>query len=250
MKVVLITQARLGSTRLPKKIFKDLGGKSVLELHLERLSKAKKVDTVVLATTVESDDDAVEDFGLRLGYNVYRGSQNDVLDRYYQAAKEHQANVVLRCTSDCPLIDPALVDLHVDTILNKDLDYCSNTLVEKYPDGQDVEAFKFSALERAWKEVKLSSDREHVTQFIRRNSSFCGGDIFTSENIDGKENYNDIRLTIDEQNDLEVIQKLVGDLGFDRNWEEYTKAYIDKNLAAINGKIIRNEGLLKSKENE
>ena len=133
----------------------------------------------------------------------------------------------------------------------KNLDYCSNTLVEHYPDGQDVEVFKFSALVKSWKEAKLASEREHVTPYMKKNSSFFNKTKFISDNFPSHKNYNNVRITIDEKEDFEVIKALTNHLGLDANWEEYSNYYLsNKNICNLNSKFIRNEGYFKSIENE
>jgi spore coat polysaccharide biosynthesis protein SpsF (cytidylyltransferase family) len=128
--------------------------------------------------------------------------------------------------------------------LNKD--YCSNTLIENYPDGQDIEVFKFSALEKAWSNAILNSDREHVTPYIIKNSDFKGENLFTAVNFDCFKNYSNVRMTVDEVSDFKLIEVLIKNLGANKTWEDYTNFIINNNLIRINGEIIRNEGYLKS----
>ena len=135
----------------------------------------------------------------------------------------------------------------IEAAQEKNLDYYSNVLQEKYPDGQDVEVFTFSALEKAWKEATLKSDREHVTPYIRTNSSYNGGNLFQSENHNLKEDYSKVRLTVDEAKDFEVMELIIGNLGIDKDWKSYANYYLEnKEIQKINGSIIRNEGYLKS----
>ena len=246
MKTLLITQARLGSTRLPGKVLKEVSGKTLLQIHLDRLSKSKEVDRIVVATTDKPEDDQIKSLVEKLGYPVYRGSENDVLDRFYQAAKPHSPEWVIRVTSDCPLIDASLVDEVIRFTKANHAEYGSNTLVENYPDGQDVEVFSFKALESAWNEAVLSSDREHVTPYIRKNSSLMGGTKFKSINYPSSENYSHIRMTVDEPRDFELIRRIVEEKGIDKTWKEYTDYIIGSKMTAINSDIIRNEGYLKS----
>jgi spore coat polysaccharide biosynthesis protein SpsF len=250
VKTILITQARLGSTRLPGKVLKEIDGKSLLQIHLERLSKCKKVDHIVVATTTNDDDDIIYRKSLEWGFNVYRGSENDVLDRFYNSVKIPNPKWVVRVTSDCPLIDPELVDDVIEFVELNNKDYGSNTLIQHFPDGQDVEVFKFSALKTAWESATLNSDREHVTPFIRRNSDFMGSDLFSSINYPCDHDYSKIRMTVDEINDFELVSKLVNSLGIDQNWVSYTKYIIENSLFEINSSIIRNEGFLKSLKND
>ena len=246
MKVILITQARYGSTRLPGKVLKEISGKSLLEIHLKRLNKCTKVSKIIVATTVEDADQRIYDYSVSWGFEVSRGSENDVLDRFYKALKNENADWVVRVTSDCPLIDPVLVDEIITFALNNDYDYVSNGLIERYPDGQDVEIFKFSALEIAWRNAKLKSEREHVTPYIRNNADGKGENLFNICNYPCEENFSHIRMTVDEPEDFDVIEFLIRKLGTDKTWLEYTDYMIDHNLTKLNERIPRNEGFSNS----
>lgn len=250
LKTLLITQARSGSTRLPGKVLRTIGGKTLLQLHLERLSRCKNVSAMLVATTTEPSDEAIYNKSIEWGYRSYRGSEDDVLDRFYQAAKPLQPEWIVRVTSDCPLLDPALVDDVIAFAQQNNVDYCSNTLQELFPDGQDTEVFRFSALEKVWKEAAKKSDREHVTPYIKSNSSALGGTLFTSVNYPCEADFSKIRMTVDERQDFELIERLVNDLGTDRTWKEYTLHIINHGLATINEGIVRNAGYLKSLKND
>lgn len=250
MKVVVITQARSGSTRLPNKVLLKIQEKTLLQIHIDRIKQAEEIDDIIIATTTEQADDVIVNLAERLGVKYYRGSENDVLDRFYQTVKEIKPKWIVRVTSDCPLLDPKMIDAVVACAQLNDVDYCSNGLVENFPDGQDVEVFKFSALELAWKEAELKSEREHVTPFIRMNSNFNGGSLFNAVNFPCAHDFSKIRMTVDESKDLDLITKLITDLGTNQTWLEYTKYIINNNLSSINGTIIRNEGLLKSLKND
>ena len=160
LKTVLITQARSGSTRLPRKILKEINSESLLEIHLKRLNKCKNISKIIVATTDKPEDKVIYDYAIDLGFNSFRGSESDVLDRFYQAVRNEKPDWIVRVTSDCPLIDPILVDKLIKFAHNNNRDYCSNTLIENYPDGQDIEVFKFSALELAWTCSKNNDFRE------------------------------------------------------------------------------------------
>ena len=250
LKTILITQARSGSTRLPGKILKKINDESLLEIHLKRLNKCNNVSNIIVATTDKPEDKVIYDYAIDWGFNSFRGSESDVLDRFYQAVKKEKSDWIVRVTSDCPLIDPILVDKLINFAHDNNTDYCSNTLVENYPDGQDIEVFKFSALEAAWKNANLSSDREHVTPYIRNNSDFKGASLFTALNYPCVSNYSKIRMTVDETKDFNLIKILIKDLGTDKTWLEYTNHIIKNDLNKINNSIIRNEGLLKSLKND
>lgn len=247
MKVVIITQARSGSTRLPNKILKTINGKTLLEIHINRLRKVKLVEDIFIATTISNEDDVIVDLAKTLNIKYSRGSVNDVLDRFYQTVKNENADFIVRLTSDCPLIDPNLIDEVIEVAINKNLDYYSNGIIESYPDGQDIEVFKFAALKLAWENAKLISEREHVTPYIRVNSSYYKKLPFTSDNHLSPVNYNNVRLTVDEINDFLVIEKIIKDLGEEKDWKTYADYYLNnKTIKSINSSIIRNEGYLKS----
>jgi spore coat polysaccharide biosynthesis protein SpsF (cytidylyltransferase family) len=247
MNITLITQARSGSTRLPGKVLKKIEGKTLLQIHIERIKKAKLLHSIYIATTINSSDDVIEEMANELDVKCYRGSENDVLDRFYQTVKDSKPDYVVRLTSDCPLIDPLLIDEVVREAIKSKVDYYSNGLEDLYPDGQDIEIFKFSALETAWKDAKLISEREHVTPFIRNNSSYFGKTKFTSKNHGLTYNYNKVRLTVDEPEDFEVIKKIIEALGTDVGWRIYADYYLNnKEISLLNNNIKRNEGYLKS----
>ncbi|WP_103069046.1 cytidylyltransferase domain-containing protein [Aquimarina sediminis] len=247
MKVVVITQARSGSTRLPNKVLKEIEGKTLLQIHIDRIRQAKLVDDIFIATTTNKEDDQIEELANQLQVKCSRGSEDDVLDRFYQAVKKVKPDYIVRLTSDCPLIDPVLIDEVIREAKDRKLDYYTNVLKELYPDGQDIEVFTFNALEKAWNETTLKSDREHVTPYIRNNSSYKKGKLFTSDNHFIDENYNDVRLTVDEQKDFEVIEKMVSALGLDMDWKTYADYYMNnKEVNVLNKNIIRNEGYIKS----
>jgi spore coat polysaccharide biosynthesis protein SpsF len=249
-RTILITQARSGSTRLPGKVLKEIGGKSLLQIHLERLIKCKSVSEIIVATTTNNEDEVIYDKVIEWGFRAFRGSELDVLDRFYQAVKDNKADWIVRVTSDCPLIDPVLVDQVIDFVRTNNKDYGANVMIENYPDGQDIEVFKFSALENAWKNAKLPSEREHVTPYIKNNSDFNGGSLFSAINYPCDFDYSKVRMTVDENIDIELISVLINDLGTDKTWLEYVIYMIQNNLVKINGTITRNEGLLKSLEND
>lgn len=250
VKTIIITQARVNSTRLPGKILKEIGGKTLLEIHLERIKKCKKASDIIVATTVEKGDNIIYEKAVEWGFMVSRGSESDVLDRFYQAVKDKNADWIVRVTSDCPLIDPELVDKVIVFAQENQVDYCSNVLIENYPDGQDVEVFKFSALEKAWKNANLASEREHVTPYIRNNSDFNNGIEFSALNFECEGNFSHIRMTVDEIRDFELIKILVENLGIHKSWLYYSNYIINNDLNLINNQIIRNEGLLKSLKND
>ena len=244
MKIITITQARTGSTRFPNKIMNKIEGKTLLDIHVNRIKKAKNNNLIIIATTKKKDDDIIELEANNLGVHCYRGDEDDVLDRFYKAAKSHNPNYVVRLTSDCPLIDPSLIDEIIEATINSNVDYCSNTLIESYPDGQDVEVFSFNSLKKAWEESVLLSDREHVTPYMKKNFKVLN---IHSNNM----KFNKVRMTVDEPNDFVVIKRLVDKLGLNEKWENYTNLYLnDKTISNTNDSITRNEGYIKSIKND
>lgn len=250
IETVLITQARTGSTRLPGKVLMEINQIPLLKIHLDRLKKSKNVDKIIVATTDCEEDNIIEKLSTEWGYEVYRGSENDVLDRFYQAVKDINPLWVVRVTSDCPLIDPLLVDKVIEVTQANNKDYGSNVIDETFPDGQDVEVFKFTALETAWKSAIKESEREHVTPYIRNNSNIKGENIFSAISYKNNIDYSNIRITVDEPRDFELINKVITDLGLNKGWLDYTEHIINNKLNEINGNIIRNEGYLKSLKND
>lgn len=253
MKILAITQARMSSSRLPEKIFKEIKGEKIIDIHLNRVKKSTKITHLILATsTNKADDLLLEHVKQNHIIDVFRGSESNVLERFYLAAINHQPDYVVRLTSDCPLIDPQLIDNVIEfTILNK-LDYCSNTLIPMFPDGQDIEVFTFKALEKAYNEANLESEKEHVTPYIWKNSTFKQGVKFKSNNfLNSFGDYSKVRMTLDEQNDFDLLNEIISQLGTDKTWKEYSD-YIIKNTSIfdLNKHIKRNEGLNKSLQND
>lgn len=250
MSVIIVTQARVGSSRLPRKVLLTINGQTLLDIHLERLKKSKMAERIIVATTFEDESEKIVAIAENQSVDVFQGSTDDVLDRFYCAVKPYRPRFVVRVTSDCPLIDPALVDSVIEMVQSEGLDYGANILQEMFPDGQDVEVFTFEALEKAWAEAKLVSEREHVTPFIRNNTDYKGGKSFKAKNLNCPENYNHIRMTVDEPSDLEAMEVLINDLGLEYDWEKYVEHILKYPEKFRNQQIIRNEGYLKSMEGE
>ena len=246
--VIIITQARIGSTRLPSKILKKIEGKSLLQIHLERLKKSRYGDNLIVATTYEDGVEQIIKIANSVQVDYYQGDTDDVLGRFYNAAKDRNPDYIVRVTSDCPLLDPVLMDEIIQLAVDNNLDYTTNTLIENFPDGQDVEVIKWSALKKSWIETTLNSDREHVTPYVRKNSSFFGKVLFTSKNFESSVNYNSVRMTVDESRDFDAVKTLITNLGIDKSWKVYT-GFILNNLGLFyNQKIRRNEGSLISND--
>ncbi len=245
-KIIIITQARLGSKRLPNKILLKIKDESILSIHLNRLKKSKLSNKIILATTFEKNINTVLKIAKEKEIEIFQGSAENVLDRFYNAAKIYSPNYVVRVTSDCPLIDPILIDEIINYSSTNELDYVSNTLLQNFPDGQDIEVFKFKALEFAYKKARLNSEKEHVTPFIIKNSTYKGGKIFRSSTFRDNVDFGKVRMTLDTEKDYESLIKLIKKLGKEASWEEYANYYI-QNLNMFNNKnIVRNEGYLNS----
>ena len=248
MNHLLIIQARMGSSRLPNKVLKELCGKPMLQHIIERTSRSRKVDRIIVASTIREEDRQIEDLCQCISVECYRGAENDVLDRYYQAASKYQPKNVVRVTADCPFIDPIVIDEIIQIHEAGKYDYTSNTLVETYPDGLDTEVFTFGALEKAWKEAALASEREHVTPYIKYKGSFERFSVELFPSLADK------RWTVDTQRDFEMIKQIYHalyreDKVFLRN--DVLK-YLEENhdIEEINAGITRNEGYLKSIAND
>jgi spore coat polysaccharide biosynthesis protein SpsF (cytidylyltransferase family) len=204
-----------------------------------------------VATTTEPDASKIEEVCTRLGIETYKGSIDNVLERFYYTAKPENPDWIVRLTSDCPLIDPVQIDKVINIAQDRNLDYASNTLKPTLPDGMDVEVFKFSALEKAYKEAPLDSEKEHVTPYIWKNSTYKGGKLFKSDNVANDKDYSSERLTVDTPEDFEVIKKAIELAGTDKTWIEYVNV-LDRHpeIRNINAKYKRNEGYEKSINNE
>lgn len=239
MKVVAIVQARMGSTRLPNKVMKKICGVPMIEHLLNRLSCAKELDQIIIATSIDERNKTLINYVNKLGYVCEQGSENDVMSRYIEAAKKHEADVVVRITGDCPLVDPSLVDKLILEFKSLSVDYYSNISPPTYPDGLDVEIFTFSALELASKETINLFDREHVTPYLRRNAKFTQA---SSRNEDDLSN---LRWTVDELSDFQVIDAVFGAFSprTDFTWKEVYTLYKNRpELFQANKQLIRNEG--------
>src|SRR4030043_2067506 len=245
LRIVAIVQARTGSTRLPGKTLAIVAGKPMLAHVIERLRGAKSLQGILVATTIRQADDAIVELAEKLGVHVFRGSEDYVLDRYYQAFRRYPADVVVRVSSDCALTDPHVVDRVVRHYLRGKYDYVSNILKRTYPDGLDVEVFSFKALEKAWQEAKLASEREHVTPYIHRNP-----DKFRLANVENEVNLSHFRWTVDLKEDLEFVRQVYkhlykeGQIFYMEDILELLREH--PNLKKINQGIATNEGYAKS----
>lgn len=242
VKTICIIQARMGSSRLPGKILMKAEGRTILENVLIRVGQSKKIDKIVVATTDQNEDNATEKLCRKIGADCFRGSENDVLDRYFKCALKYpRFNNIVRVTGDCPLIDPKIIDEVISFFIKTKSDYASNIAKETYPDGMDVEIFKRKALEEAAAKAVMSSEREHVTLYIRNNPKF------KKINLASPYDFSHIRLTVDQPEDYEVIKFLIENSKSDAGYMEYI-SLLTKNPKILlkNFKIVRNEGLIKS----
>ncbi len=237
----------MGSTRLPGKVMKEVLGKTMLEHLILRLRRCGSFRDIVIATTINPEDEKIAQAAEALGVPVFRGSEDDVLDRYYQAAEKFGADVVLRITSDCPLHDPSVVDRVVDFyVKNADrYDYVSNVRPPTYPDGMDVEIFSFATLERMFKEAQLPSEHEHVTAYLGNHM-----DSFRVGNVMAEKDHHDMRITVDRPEDFELVKNIFGELypaksdfGFDNILDLQKRK---PEMFLVNQTIVRNEGYKKS----
>ena len=249
MKFLAMIQARCGSSRLPSKVLKDLCGKTVLEHVIERVKRSQYVEEVMVVTTLHQEDVPVVQLVSGMGLRVFAGSSQDVLDRYYQAAKLIEPEYVIRITADCPVFDAALLDDAIEK-LKKETDYMA-ALSETLADGLDLEIMRFSVLKRAWREAQLASEREHVTMYIKNNrDQFQIQDYISPLGDLHKE-----RWTIDEPEDYQFI-KTIFEHFKEEGKEEFQSSDILRYLSEhpeirkINEGFIRNEGLLISLKND
>ena len=239
----------MAATRLPDKVLIKILDKTILAYVVERVKKSDLIEDAVVATTTNPRDAKIVDAMNDSGIKTYRGSENDVLDRYYQAARHFNAEHVTRITADCPLIDPRVIDSVIGRYHETGADYCSNTIEETFPDGQDIEVFSFGTLHEAWKNASLSSEREHVTPYIRKH---C--EKFKLESVKNAIDLSCKRWTLDEERDLFLIKAVLENL-YLKNSDfsmadvlEFLKA--NPEIEGVNKDITRNEGYLKSLKND
>jgi len=203
--VVAIVQARMTSTRLPGKILQEIGGQPMLARVVQRLRRAQKLSAVGVATSRRPEDEQTQALCAKLGVPCFRGSEEDVLDRFYLAAVESKAEAVVRITADCPLIDPAVVDEVIQAFLDHAPDYASNTIERMYPRGLDTEVVRMTALHRAWREAKEPFQRAHVTPFIYQHP-----ELFRLFSVRGDADCSEYRWTVDTAEDLSFVREVYG----------------------------------------
>lgn len=214
MKIGVIIQARMGSTRLPGKVMLKISGKTVLGHVIERVKQSEKIDDIIIATTIDNCDDLIETEAFKYGVNVFRGSEQNVLERYYLAAKKNQLDVVIRVTSDCPLIDPFIIDNLIEIFLENSYDMVSNTGSDyrkrTIPPGLDVEVFSFTSLEEAYLKADQHYQLEHVTPYIYEH---CKRLYFQRDD----EDFSQVRLTLDTKEDFQLFQEIYKRLYHDKH---------------------------------
>ena len=239
-----IIQARMGSTRLPRKVMLSMLGKPALWHVVNRVSKARLIDGLIVATTVNREDDVIVEFCEDNDILVFRGSEKDVLDRYYQCAKKYNIKDIVRITADCPLHDPEVIDMIINEYLEGDYDYVTNTIEYTFPDGLDVEVFSFNAAKIAWVDAELSSEKEHVTPYIRKSKEFKKKNVYSTKK------YPLYRLALDYPEDYQFIRRIYEGIGKQMFFLDDIIKFLEKNpeLLKTNQHLKINEGYAKSLE--
>lgn len=248
---LVILQARNNSSRLPRKVLKKVNGISLLEMECKRILNSKKINELVIATTKNKEDDGIVKLANQLKINVFRGSENNVLERYYHAALKYSSTnhlVIIRLTGDCPLMDPMLIDEMIENYIEDPMDYLSNTMKPTYPDGLDIEVFTFESLKYAQENAVYPSHKEHVTLYIKEN------DRFKKRNYTSDTDFSQYRFTVDEAADFEFISQVIEKI----NDPTLSFSYLDvinlltkyPDLININKDLIRDSGLIRSLKEE
>jgi spore coat polysaccharide biosynthesis protein SpsF len=243
-KVTAIIQARMTSTRFPGKVLREVMGRPLLSYQIERLRFCRHIHDVVIATTTNREDDPIADLADKEGLKIYRGSEHDVLDRYYQAAQKYKAAHVMRLTADCPLIDPSYLDRMIESFYLEKADYVYPSPM--WAEGLDAEVFTFEALGKAYACSKLTSEREHVTRYFHNHP-----ELFKIVKVGNRTDDSKYRITVDEKEDFQVVANILEHLYVSDEEVfgiEDIKTFLDNNpqVYNLNSHIIRNEGLIKS----
>ena len=238
-KTIAIVQARMGSTRLPKKVMMPINSVPMIELLLSRLSSSKIIDQVIVATSDHENNKPLLEYVNKLNYKYYVGSEEDVLDRFYQAALEYEADIIVRITADCPLIDPEIVDKVIKLFISNKVDYASNVNPPTFPDGLDVAVCSIKALKEAWQNAQTSYDREHVMPYIQNSKSLNG------INFENPTDYSNLRWTVDEPEDFDVVSNVFNYFSPDNSfgWKDVLEIqYSNPEIFHKNQHIKRNDG--------
>lgn len=246
--IAVVIQARMGSSRLPGKVLMDIAGKPMLWHVVDRVKRSMKINFIIIVTSINENDHPILKLSKDMGVKTFAGSEDDVLDRYYQAAKKYKVDVVVRVTSDCPLVDPDLIDMFIGYYLDneKDYDYVGIGKHSLCPNGIGCEVFSFRALEKSWLESKWLSEREHVTPYIWKNEK-----IFSiGRPLKPKKDLSKLRWTVDEERDLKFVREVYNEL-YQEDKFFSTKDVLEllkrkPELIKINQDITRNEGYIKS----
>jgi len=247
--IIAILQARTGSSRLPNKVLRKIKGKTLLELYINRVQQSRLIDTIVIATTTKSADNVIETTASELGVECFRGSEDDLLDRYYQCAKKYHAGVVVRVTPDDPFVDYRVIDRAVQIFRDNEVDFVTNHFEPTYPEGLDVEVYSIDALEKSWREAKLLSEREHVFPYIQNNRN-----QFKIINFKQDKDYSHLRWTIDYECDYEMT-RIIYDHLYDQKpvfLQEDIVQLLEEHpeIAEMNAHIKRKEGVNRTKAND
>jgi spore coat polysaccharide biosynthesis protein SpsF len=241
MTTLAIIQARMSSTRFPGKVLKKLQEKPLLQWMIERIKQSTLIDTIIIATSTSSDDNPIAEWCDINNQICYRGDLDNVLSRFYHAAKKFNAQTIVRLTADCPLIDAKIIDKHISFYYENKYDYVSNGPIMTYPDGMGVEVFSYRALEKTYQEATIASEKEHVTAYIYKHP-----EMFTLFNLKYKQDYSWIRITVDYPDDFTLIKKIIDSIPFpiESLSLENIIFFIENNLhlLKINSQYTPNEG--------
>jgi spore coat polysaccharide biosynthesis protein SpsF (cytidylyltransferase family) len=244
--ILAILQARMGSHRLPGKVLKKIKGKTLLELYLNRVKPSKLIDQIVVATTDRKEDNVIEEITEQLGFECFRGSENDLLDRYYQCACKYNAKIIVRITPDDPFVDHQIVDHGISIFLENEVDFVTNHLTPTFPEGLDVEIYSLETLRKLWHQAELLSEREHVYPYIQNHP-----EEFRIINFTQEQDSSHLRWTIDYECDYEMT-KVIYDHLYDQKHvflQEDILQLLQKHpeIAEINTHIQRKEGVNRTK---
>tara|TARA_B110000014_G_C20054428_1_gene548692 strand:+ start:83 stop:850 length:768 start_codon:yes stop_codon:yes gene_type:complete len=243
-----IIQARMGSTRLPGKVMKEVFENiPSIKFTINQLKFSKNIDKIIIATTELSEDNIIELFAKEMKIDCYRGNSENVLDRYYQCAKKFGLEVIVRITADCPLIDPFITDNIIQIFKKDNIDYVSNVFPRTFPDGLETEVIGFNALEIAWKNAKLPSEKEHVTPYIKNNK-----EKFEIRNFENNIDLSHLRWTLDYNEDLRLIKQIIPKIIERPIQMKHILSLFSKepDLPKINNNYKPNEGYQKSLEED
>ncbi len=244
MNITCIIQARLGSKRFPRKILKTVLNKSIIELVIDRVKLSKKINQIVVAIPNTKVDDKLFNYLKKRNIKIFRGSEKNVLKRFYEAAKVFNSKIIVRITSDCPLVDHKIIDSMIKLLIDKKKDYVSNASPPSFPDGLDVEVFNFKSLQKAYFSTKDKYELEHVTPFIKKSGKF------NTYNYASEQDFSNFRVTLDEKKDLDLIRNIYSFYKPKKNfgWDELKKLIIkkpekfDKNKSIMRNSKIKNKG--------